>query len=97
VRDLMYLPFAGLMKKMRDQMGFRSLTDKYDASVNYWSLLRNCLLHNHGRADIKLARAQLSSLSENEKIILNAEAMHKAIGQLRFLAYEIDRAFEQIS
>lgn len=94
IRDLMYLPFFGLIKKMRDQLGFRFLTDKYDDRVNCLSLLRNCLLHNHSKVDSKLATAR-PSLYEGDKLQLAMEDVSETVNVLRKFAYEIDKAFER--
>ena len=48
LRELLYLSVPDLLKKMRDQMGFRTLVRDFDEEITYWSLVRNCLLHNRG-------------------------------------------------
>lgn len=94
VKELMYLPLLGLMNTMRDKLGFRSLTEEYDEEACRWALVRNCLLHKHGKVDRKLAQAD-PALKENEKILLAVQDMEMAISTLRKLSYEIDKVFEE--
>jgi hypothetical protein len=93
VRELMYLPFLGLIQKMRERLGFSTLTGKYDDSVNYLALVRNCLMHTGGRVDAKLARAK-PCLRENEKLSLAMADVDNAVSILRKFAYEVDKSFE---
>jgi hypothetical protein len=52
---LMYEPVDLLLKKMRGDFGFRSLSEAHDQAIYGLSLTRNCLLHNAGKANEKLA------------------------------------------
>lgn len=90
IRDIMYLPFLGVMQKMREQLGFGRLTDIYDERANYVSLLRNCLLHNSGYADSKIAMIK-SDLRETDKLSITMMDVDETVYVLRKLAYEIDK------
>ena len=93
IRELTYLALPDLLRKMRDQMGFKSLGDEHDEEVNYLSLVRNCLLHNRGRVDIKLAKCR-PTLQKGEKIAVSEEDVRNAVNVLRKFAYQIDQVFE---
>jgi hypothetical protein len=96
IRDIMYLRFPSLMEEMRRQPGFRSLTVDYDALVNDWWLVRNCLLHNLGKADHRLATTH-SNLNKGDMILLNMKDVHEATTIVGKLAYEVDKAFDGVS
>jgi hypothetical protein len=93
MKELTYLALPDLLRKMRDQMGFKSLPDEHDEQVNYLSLVRNCLLHNRGRVDIKLANCR-PTLQKGEKITVGNEDVTTSVNVLRKFAYHIDQVFE---
>ena len=95
MRDLTYLPLLGLITKMREKFGFRKLTSEYDVRANRVSLIRNCLLHNRGIVDAKLARAD-ASFKESEKLCITIADVDHATLVLRKAAYAIDKCFENI-
>ncbi len=95
LRDLMYLPIAGVLHEMREQFGFRSLTLEYDSSITRLSLLRNCLLHNRKRVDAKLAAIQ-PVLKQSDRLSVSISDVHDAVRVLRKFAYKIDCAYEGI-
>lgn len=94
VRELTYLPFLRLVQKMRDKLGFDSLTEQYDDLVSYLVLLRNGLMHNGGRVDARLASAK-PDLHEGEKLSVAMVDVSNAVNVLRKFAYEIDKSFEK--
>jgi hypothetical protein len=93
MKELTYLALPDLLRKIRDQMGFKSLADQHDEQANYLSLLRNCLLHNRGRVDVKLANCR-PTLQNGEKIAVSDEDVTTAVNVLRKFAYQIDQVFE---
>jgi len=93
MRELMYLSLPDLLRKLRDQMGFKSLGDEHDEQVNYLSLLRNCLLHNRGIVDVRLAGCR-PTLLKDERLSVSEEDVTSAVNILRKFAYQIDQAFE---
>lgn len=94
LRGLMYLPISGILQELREQFGFHSLTKEYDAHLTYLSLVRNCLLHNRGRADAKLAASQPAH-KKNHKLSITISDVHNAVRTLRKFAYQIDRTYEE--
>lgn len=94
VTELLYLPFAGLLQFMRERLGFRQLTTEYDEGASHLALLRNCLLHNRGKVDAKLAKCRPAN-QEDDPIVVTLEGVTDAINVLRKLAYQIDRVLDQ--
>lgn len=92
---LMYEPIDLLLKKMRDDFGFRSLSEAHDQSIYGLSLTRNCLLHNAGKANEKLAKV-IPSISDGQQIIVEIGSVSEAIDICRKLCVEIDSAFESL-
>lgn len=96
MRELLYLSFPDLLQKMRKQMGFRSLSTNYDEETTYWSLVRNCLLHNCGRIDGRLASLR-TTCKNGERLSIVKSDVSKAVNTLRKFAYEIDQVYERSS
>lgn len=95
VREMLYLPVLGIIQTMRERLGFRGLADTYDDLINYLALVRNCLMHNGGRVDAKLAQVK-ENLHENDKLSIAMADVDSAVNVLRKFAYEIDKSFENI-
>jgi hypothetical protein len=94
IRDVIYLPIVAVLDKMRSRLGLRTLTTEYDEQINFISLLRNCLLHNGGIADTKLARCK-PAIQEGARALLTDHDVSYAINALRKFAYQVDLVFEQ--
>ena len=84
-----------IAEEMRRQLGFRSLLSDYDEKANYISLLRNCLLHNHGRVDRKLAACR-PALKQGEQLSIGTSDVTEAVTDLRKFAYQIDITYESL-
>jgi hypothetical protein len=93
MRELLYLSLPDLLQKMRGQMGFRSLGTKYDEEATYWSLVRNCLLHNRGIIDAKLASLR-TTCKNGERLTISDSDVSGAVNTLRKFAYQIDQVYE---
>ena len=93
VREFMYLPLIGLLQKMRERLGFRALVEQYDQDAHSISLIRNCLLHNKGKADQKLA-AVTDKYRIGVSIVLTMDDVNDVVHILRKFAYAIDRLYE---
>jgi hypothetical protein len=96
IRELLYLSLPDLLQRMRSQMGFRSLATSYDEETTYWSLVRNCLLHNRGRVDGRLASLR-TTCNNGEQFSIGEADVSKAVNTLRKFAYQIDQVYEGIS
>ena len=92
IRELTYLSLSDLLTRMRERLGFRDLTSEYDEAVCQLALVRNCLLHNQGKADRKLSECS-SAYQSGDTIHCDMKTVDSAINNLRKLAYEIDRGF----
>jgi hypothetical protein len=95
IRELMYLPLLGLLEKMRDKLGFSSLTEEYDEPVNRLSLARNCLLHNGRKADKRLVNCGWK-IEHGERLLLGENDVSDAVTVLRKFAHQVDLAFERL-
>jgi hypothetical protein len=93
MRELLYLSLPDLLLKMRNQMGFRSLSTTYEEETTYWSLVRNCLLHNRGRTDGRLASMR-TTCKNGERLSIGETDVSKAVNTLRKFAYQIDQVYE---
>jgi hypothetical protein len=93
MRELLYLSLPDLLHKMRDQMGFRSLSTNYDEETTYWSLVRNCILHNRGTIDARLASLR-TTCKNGERLSISEADVSKAVNTLRKFANQIDRVYE---
>ena len=96
IRDIMYLPIVGILEKLRAKLGFKKLPYDFDIQVKKISLIRNCLVHNGARVDIKLANEFPIEYEHNERIILNNKDVGESIYVIRKLSYEIDKIFRNI-
>jgi uncharacterized protein YutE (UPF0331/DUF86 family) len=94
IRDLMYQSVQVVLDRMRDELGFRRLTKEYDDRLNYLSLLRNCLLHNRSRVDVKLAGCR-PTLREGDRLYLDMSDVDEAVHVLRKFSSQVDQAFEE--
>jgi hypothetical protein len=95
MRDLLYLSILDLLRKMREKMGFASLREEWDEKVNYVSLVRNCLLHNRGQVDTKLAFVQ-PTLRVGDRLSIGESDVGTAVNSLRSFAFQIDQVFEKM-
>jgi hypothetical protein len=92
---IMYEPIAAILDRLRNRLGLRTLTTQYDQEIVNLSLIRNCLVHNGGRADRKL-NAVDSTLALGEVISIKPDLLQTAIIAFRKCALAIDVAFEQV-
>jgi hypothetical protein len=95
MRDLLYSSVLDLLKKMRDKMGFASLSVEWDEKVNYVSLVRNCLLHNRGQVDARLASVQ-PTVQAGDRLSIGELDVSTAVNTLRSFAFQIDELFEKM-
>lgn len=95
VYRLTYESIVSVLEKMRSDLGFRTLTRDYDQAVYQLSLTRNCLLHNAGKVDPKLA-AIAPSLDVGENIEVQSSSVSQAINTCRRFCADVDRTFESL-
>jgi hypothetical protein len=90
---IMREPIRGILDKLRNQLSFHRLTADFDLAITKLSLIRNCLVHNSGMVDRKLATFE-QSFSLNQPIEVTSNLIQKAIHELRKAALAIDMSFE---
>jgi hypothetical protein len=93
--QLMYEPIESLLAKMRETFGFRNLSDTHDDAIRRLALTRNCLMHNAGKVNDKLAKTD-SALTEGEQITVQSKTISEAIDTCRTFCLETDQAFESL-
>ncbi|MFN4178289.1 MAG: hypothetical protein ACK4F1_15200 [Phenylobacterium sp.] len=91
VRDVMYQALTDVLATFRGRFGMTKLGSSRDAEAQRIALTRNCLLHNAGLVDSRLARVA-PERPVGERIVIGHTEMSDACNVLRKLAYEIDRA-----
>jgi hypothetical protein len=97
VRDLLYLPINGSLTRMRHKLGFKKLNSDSDSQIRKISLIRNCLAHNGGYVNEKLANEYPTEFKLNDRLTLSIKIVDEVIHSLRKFAYEIDKIFESIN
>jgi hypothetical protein len=95
VNQLLYEPIRANLERLRNRLGLRAMTTKYDQEIASLSLVRNCLIHNAGRADPKLVAAE-PSFCLGQPIEVQADYLSSAIDVFRKCAAAIDAEFEQL-
>jgi hypothetical protein len=94
-REIMYLPLPGLLMKMREHLGFDDLKSDNEENLYYFSLVRNCLLHNGGKADAALRKLN-ASIENGQRIEVDDNAITSAVNAFRTFSYEVDKRFEAL-
>jgi hypothetical protein len=89
--QLMHEPLAAILVRLRERLGLRQFQSNFDDVLIKLSLTRNCLMHNGGYVDSKLAAAD-PSLSVGTKIAIPSKYVHEAINTFRRAAAAIDVA-----
>jgi hypothetical protein len=76
--QLMYEPIESLLAKMREALGFRSLSNTHDDAIRRLSLTRNCLMQNAGKVSEKVAKAE-PSMIEGQPMTIQRSTISEAI------------------
>jgi hypothetical protein len=66
---------------------------KYYEEATYLSLVRNCLRHNGGRIDARLASPR-TMCKRGAHLSISEVDVSEAVNTLRKFAYQIDQAYE---
>jgi len=96
ISQLMYEPIEAILDKMRNKYGFRNLASTYDGDIRRLSLTRNCLMHNAGKANNKLADAE-PAMTEGQSITILRNMISEAIGIYRKVCLGIDQGYEALA
>jgi hypothetical protein len=69
LNQVMHLPIVAILDLLRSRFGLRDLSLAHDKELELLSLTRNCVVHNAGKVDQKLATAD-SSLVLGQSIVI---------------------------
>jgi hypothetical protein len=98
-RELLKLTYGSthdLLAALRDRFTLATLDTGYDARIVQLSLIRNCLVHNRGRADARLAAASNNFYREDELIYVDRNMVSRSITTFSRFAAEVDRTRERL-
>ena len=90
VRRLTYGSISAVLAHMRSALDMPGLPTHLDATVKTVALVRNCLLHADGRADQRLAAADLR-YTIGDRVEVTRETASQMVKALRALAYAVDQ------
>lgn len=96
IRELAYKSLRDQLAVMRTRFGFRNLTKEFDDSIVEASLLRNCIVHNHGIADTRLASDCPDAYTVGSPIMADKALADRTIATCRKFSVAIDREAEQV-
>jgi len=88
----MHQPIGAILKRLRERLGFRTLQSGFDDAIVRLSLIRNCLAHNGGKVDRKLA-AMDATAALDTKIVVTSDDVRAAIGTFKRVVTAVDAAF----
>lgn len=89
VRKIMYGSISSSFAYMRGELNLSEFDTKYDARIQTIALIRNCLLHNGGLVDRRLAANDPSRVDGNTLSINNHE-LSVTLNDLRKVTLKID-------
>jgi hypothetical protein len=75
--QLMYESIEALLDKMRNNYGFRDLAPTHDREIRRLSLIRNCLMHNAGKVNDKLADVE-TTMIEGQPVTIHRDTISEA-------------------
>lgn len=89
---IMRAPIVVVLKELRNILGQSKLPAFLDRPITKFSLIRNCLLHNSGAADAKLAAFDPAAFAIGQSIEVTVASVSEAISEFRKAALAIDAA-----
>jgi len=93
---LMHEPIVTILESLRIRLGLRGLTAEFDKAIGILSMTRNCLIHNGGKVDSKLASMD-SALSVSQALDISSVTLSDSINTCRKLCAAIDAALELLN
>ena len=93
--QLMHEPLGAILVRIRERLGLRNFRRDLDDALIKLSLTRNCLMHNSGCVDAKLAKVD-PSIFVGTKIAVPRDYVDQAIETFRRAAAAIDAALPQV-
>jgi hypothetical protein len=95
LNQVMHLPIVAILESLRSRFGLRGLSPAHDKELELLSLTRNCVVHNAGKVDQKLATAD-SSFVLGQSIEVDTEGLSKSIHTCRKFCASVDRELESV-
>lgn len=96
LQQVMHMPIIGVLDALRNRFGLRNLGTENDAALATLSLTRNCLIHNAGKVDSRLAAVD-SSLVVGQSIEVVVDSVTDAINTCRKYCALVDSMVESLS
>jgi hypothetical protein len=90
LRELFYKSWRDILQSLREKYGFKQLATTSDDEIIKFSLIRNCLVHNHGVADVRLEKQSKAAYKYGDPISIDMETVWTGIQRYRSCAVEID-------
>src|SRR6185437_11466701 len=88
--NLMHRPCNEYLGKIRRRFGFAMLSDKYDRQLVLLSLIRNCVVHNRGKATLSLQSASRGFYQRDRPITITRNSVSRSITIFIAFASEFD-------
>ena len=95
LNDLMYAPNSGQLRAIRERFGFSELDASLDPRIIQLNKIRNCIVHNHTRADDELARLSQGFYAATGRIHIDRNVVSRAITIFARFASAIDHIAER--
>jgi len=96
LQQVMRLPLTGILEALRSRFGLSELSTAHDSELQRLSLIRNCLIHNAGKVDRKLAASD-ASLAVGQPLDIGVNALIAAINTCRTFCSATDRLCESLN
>jgi hypothetical protein len=92
--DLTYKSFDVLLSSLRNRFGLKHLDDRHDQRLIQLALLRNCIVHNHGQGDERLAKASRNFYRAGSRLTITRNMVSRSITTFSSFAMSVDAAAE---
>ena len=96
VRGLFYNPVRDWLKVLRGRYKLKGLSRTHDDHLVETALVRNCVVHNRGFADSRLAEQSGGRYTEGVQIGITQDSVSKATDVLRKFASAVDEIAIQV-
>jgi hypothetical protein len=93
--DLFYKSVRDLLKLLRERYGFKGLSNDRDDELIAFSLIRNCIVHNHGFTDARLEEHSKGLYRRGTPLTIDLPMVFAAIKCHRKVASDLDSIAEQ--
>jgi len=94
LRELSFLGIHKLSEKLKHQYGFEEFPESVQETVTEYSLIRNCLVHNQGVVNVRLAE-QYPAHCAGTRLSISDKVVTKATYAFRRYALAVDSIAEK--